>query len=99
MEQNWKYKTINNPENTISLHDRTITEWERGDGYTAMIFGDGFDVDDENENNRTGRHLQTGKSAVILRGGELISAEKPRYQIIAPGKPVEDFPAQLLENF
>lgn len=98
MDSSWKYITVNDTERTISLHDNIITEWESGDGCITLIFDRGFDVGDDNENNRTGRHLHTGRSAIILRGGEFRGAEKPRHQIIVPGKPVEDIPAHPVEN-
>jgi hypothetical protein len=49
-----------------------------GRGHSTLIFGGGFNVLDENEHNRSGRHLNTGQAAVVLQGGKLARAEIPR---------------------
>jgi hypothetical protein len=89
MDMIWKYITVNDPQATIYLHDCDVTEWERGDGYLALIFGGGFGVKDENEHNRTGRHLLTGRSAVVLCGGKLTRAEQPSGFKDVDGKRIE----------
>jgi|GEM_PF-5935140 hypothetical protein len=81
MNHNWKYTTTGETASTINMHDCIVTEWERGDGYIALIFGGGFCVNDGSEHNRTGRHLLTGRSALVLRGGALISAEIDRSNV------------------
>lgn len=65
----WKYKT--NKDN-ITLHDHEITEWIFEEDIT-LVFNDGFDVFADCRLNDTGRHKQTGKSAVILKKGRFVS--------------------------
>lgn len=97
MNHEWKYTTAGEAANTINLHDCIVTEWEHGDGYIALIFGGGFCVNDGNEHNRTGRHLLTGRSALVLRGGALISAEIPEYEVPKNGE-LEKRPAVMLTS-
>lgn len=70
----WKF--VSDDIDSISLHDCDITAWEFGEKI-ALLFGDGFDVCAENPLNGTGRHKRTGKAAVVLKNGKLISAEYP----------------------
>lgn len=65
------WKNITN-ENNITLHDHEITEWIFGEDIT-LIFEDGFDVFADCALNDTGRHKQTGSSAVILKNGRFVS--------------------------
>lgn len=64
----WKFKTRGN----VTLHDHEITEWFFGEDVT-LIFEEGFDVFADCPENSTGRHKQTGKSAVILKNGRFVS--------------------------
>ncbi|MDE7398256.1 MAG: hypothetical protein K2N06_01890 [Oscillospiraceae bacterium] len=66
---NWKYITESDE---VSLHDCLVTEWVFGEDIT-LNFEDGFDVCRANPLNDTGRHKRTGKSAVILKGGQFVS--------------------------
>ena len=68
----WKYKSGNF--RGVSLHDCTISGWQRGDD-TIVWFEDGFDVFAENPENSTGRHKRTGKAAVVLKNASFISGE------------------------
>ena len=61
-------------ENGVTLHDCDITEWEFAEDIT-FVFEDGFDVFADCPQNDTGRHMHTGKSAVILKNAEFVSGE------------------------
>ena len=61
-------------ESGVTLHDCEINEWIFGDDIT-MVFEDGFDVFADCPRNGTGRHKRTGKSAVILQNGSLVSGK------------------------
>lgn len=67
----WKYRAVDQ----IEMHDHAITEWEFGKDIT-LIFKDGFDVYSDCPQNDTGRHKHTGKAAVVLKNGTLVSGKR-----------------------
>lgn len=77
----WRYTAAGEELKTIVLHDCVITGWEQDGDCLSLIFEDGFSVLDENEHNRTGSHKQTGRSAVVLKDGKLISSQSVRKDI------------------
>ena len=66
----WKF--VSEDENTISLHDMVINKIIIKNG-VQFIFEGGFAVTKENANNITGKHKQSGESAVSLINGKYIA--------------------------
>lgn len=73
------WRSVSDDIDSISLHDCDISEYFFGEDI-ALIFEDGFDVAAPNPMNDTGRHKRTGRAAVLLKGGRLLSAEYPSYE-------------------
>ena len=73
----WKF--VSDDLNSVSLHDCDISDFVYG-GDIELIFENGFDITAENPLNDTRRHKRTGKAAVLLKGGKLLSAEYPSYE-------------------
>ena len=65
----WKFQTN---DCRVTLHDHEITEFVFDEDIT-LIFEDGFDVFADCSLNKTGRHKQTGKAAVILKNSKFVS--------------------------
>ena len=68
----WKIVT---DDSNVSLHDHLITEIEMNED-VVLHFENGFDVTKGNSANSTGRHMHTGKSAVILHNAVLFEGIK-----------------------
>ena len=68
----WKIVT---DDSNVSLHDHLITEIEMNED-VVLHFENGFDVTKGNSVNSTGRHMHTGKSAVILHNAVLFEGIK-----------------------
>ena len=69
-----EWKTVTDDPN-VSLHDHLITTIEANENI-ILHFQNGFDVTKCNPVNLTGRHMHTGKAAVILHNAVLLEGTK-----------------------
>ena len=96
--KNWRY--CSEDSKTISLHDHHISEIRMEDDGLVLLFAEGFDVERDNAMNVTGRHRQTGPSAVYLEGGRFLEGafDRGTFEAVRGGDgiwhtiPVEEHP-------
>lgn len=65
MTGDWKF--VSEDAGSISLHDCRISSMEESGADLFLYFEDGFDVTRDNPLNPTGRHRNTGPSAIVLK--------------------------------
>ena len=78
MSGGWKF--MSEDAETISLHDHRMTSVEESGPDLVLHFDrDGFDVARDNALNPTGRHLNTGPAAIILKHWRFLDGVFDRY--------------------